>query len=288
MTCVSTPRTLDLPDGVRRWNLPTPRGEFAILHSGDGPLALLVPGWTGSKEDFAPVLRPLADAGYRAVAFDQRGQFETPGSGEDSSYTFPALAADLLAVADSLAEPGTAVHLVGHSFGGLVARTAVIAEPAAFATLTLLCSGPAALPEDRQQLLTSMAEAIPALGLAATWQAKRAYERAHGAPDIPSHIEDFLRRRFLSNDPASLRAMTNHLITAPDEVKELRNTGVPVLVTFGAADDGWPPEVQRAMAGDLSAPVRVIDGAGHSPTVERPAETAGVLTGFWDGGRRAP
>lgn len=277
---MSTPRTLDLPDGVRRRTLPTSRAAFATIQAGDGPLALLVPGWTGSKEDFTAVLEPLAEAGYRAVAIDQRGQFETPGTGVESSYTLPALAADLRAVASRLAEPGTPVHLVGHSFGGLVARATVIAEPAAFATLTLLCSGPAALPADRRKLLTSMAEAIPTLGLTATWQAKRAYERAHGAPENPVHIEDFLRRRFLSSDPVSLRAMTNHLITAPDEVAGLRSTGVPVLVAYGESDDGWPPAVQRTMAADLGAPVEVIEGAGHSPAVERPAETAGVLTAF--------
>jgi hypothetical protein len=48
---VSTPRFLDLPDGVRAERVHTSRGEFATLRSGaDGPLVLLVPGWTGSKE----------------------------------------------------------------------------------------------------------------------------------------------------------------------------------------------------------------------------------------------
>jgi pimeloyl-ACP methyl ester carboxylesterase len=45
---VSTPRFLDLPDGVRAERVHTSRGEFATSRSGaDGPL---VPGWTGSRE----------------------------------------------------------------------------------------------------------------------------------------------------------------------------------------------------------------------------------------------
>lgn len=278
---VSTPRSLTLPDGVRRRKLSTPRAEFATLQAGDGPLVLLVPGWTGSKEDFTAVLPPLAEAGHRAVAIDQRGQFETPGSGAEDSYTLAALADDVLAVASRLAEPGRPTHLVGHSFGGLVARTALVRRPAVFATLTLLGSGPAGLPADRTPLLTRMAEAIPVHGLAATWQAKRAYERSQGAPELPADIENFLRRRFLSSDPVALRAMTNHLTTAPDEVADLRSTGVPVLVVFGESDDGWPPAVQHAMAAELAAPVRVIAGAGHSPSVERPDATVAVLTEFW-------
>lgn len=274
-----------LRDGVQRRTLPTPRGEFAALEAGDGPVVLLVPGWTGSKEDFIAVLPLLAAAGYRAVAIDQRGQFETPGSGVEASYTLQALAADLLSVVHRLAAPGTQVHLVGHSFGGLVARTAVIADPEAVATLALLCSGPEAVPRDRRKLLMIMAQLIPTKGLAATWQAKRSYERSRGAPEPPAGVEDFLRHRFVSNDPVSLRAMTNHLITAPDQVEDLRSTGVPVLVAYGAADDGWPPAIQRAMAAELGARLRVIDGAGHSPAAERPAETVAVLTDFWAASR---
>jgi pimeloyl-ACP methyl ester carboxylesterase len=57
-------------------------GPLAALDTGTGATrgtALLVAGYTGSKEDFAPLLAPLADAGLRAVAIDQRGQYESPG-----------------------------------------------------------------------------------------------------------------------------------------------------------------------------------------------------------------
>src|SRR5439155_8725343 len=46
-----------------------------------GAVVLFVPGYTGSKEDFMPLLRPLANAGYRAVAIDQRGQYESSWAG---------------------------------------------------------------------------------------------------------------------------------------------------------------------------------------------------------------
>ena len=55
---MSTPRTLDLPAGVRRGAVESPRGTFAALEAqppgADCELgtALLVPGYTGSKEDF--------------------------------------------------------------------------------------------------------------------------------------------------------------------------------------------------------------------------------------------
>ncbi|HSI93661.1 MAG TPA: alpha/beta hydrolase [Jiangellaceae bacterium] len=279
---MSTPRFLALPDGVRAERVQTSRGEFATLSAGAaGPVALLVPGWTGSKEDFLAVLAPLAAAGCRAVAVDLRGQYETPGTGAAESYTLPELAADLVVLAGRLADPGQPVHLVGHSFGGLVARAAVLHAPAEIDSLTLLCSGPAGIPADRRQLLQAMADAIPALGLATTWQAKRSFERSQGAPEAPEEIERFLERRFLASDPVGLRAFTEHLIAAPDEVPALADTGVPVLVAYGVADDGWPPAEQERMAVRLGAQLSVIDGAGHSPAVERPEETVLLLTEFW-------
>jgi pimeloyl-ACP methyl ester carboxylesterase len=280
---VSTPPFLALPDGVRARRVTTGRGEFAALEAGRGnrPLALLVPGWTGSKEDYIAVLAPLAEVGFHAVAYDQRGQYETSGTGEEADYTLPALAADLAELAGALVTPGGDVHLVGHSFGGLVARTAVIQNPGVAASLSLLCSGPAAIPTDRQPLLQAMADAIPASGLPATWQAKRAFEQSQGAPEVPEEIERFLERRFLANDPVSLRAMTLHLTSAPDEVDALAGAGVPVLVGFGATDDGWPRAVQREMARRLNAELVIIEQAGHSPAVERPRETVAALTGFW-------
>jgi len=279
---VSTPPFLSLPEGVHAARIVTPRGDFAALEAGPaGPTVLLVPGWTGSKEDFVALLAPLAAHRYHVVALDQRGQFESPGSALESDYALGALADDLLAMARAVAT--TPVHLVGHSFGGLVARAAAIADPDAVASLTLLCSGPGPQPVDRHDLLRAMADAIPAIGLPATWEAKRAYERSLAAPEPPPEIELFMRRRFLANHPEALRAMTLHLTTAEDEVDALKATGVPVMVSFGAADDGWPVGEQREMAARLGAPAMAIQGAGHSPAAEQPARTVAALVEFWAG-----
>jgi len=276
---VSAPPFLELPEGVRAGRIRTERAEFAVLEAGStGPCAALVPGWTGSKEDFVAVLAPLADAGYRVVALDQRGQFETAGFGLEDDYTLPALTADLVSVLNEIGQP---VHLVGHSFGGLVARRATIAEPAAVASLTLLGSGPGPVRVDSHALLQAMADAIPAIGLPATWQAKRAYERSQGLIDPPPEIERFMQARFVANHPLSIRAMTLHLTTAEDICDALAGTGVPILVAFGADDDGWPIGEQRMMADRLGAPVAVIDDAGHSPAAEQPERTVAVLQRFW-------
>lgn len=265
--------------------LDGPRGPFATLHAHlaeSAPrhgAALLVPGWTGSKEDFTAVLRPLAAQGYEVLALDQRGQHETPGPDDAAAYALDALADDLLAVTGALDGP---VHLLGHSFGGIVAQRAVIRDPAAFASLTLLCSGAGPVPQERHVLLRLMADAISAYGLAPTYAAKLAHDRSQ-----PTYVDPgpeavaFLERRFVANAPASLRAMTLHLVEAPDLVEDVAAIGVPALVAYGAQDDGWPTDGQEAMAERLHAELVRLDDAGHSPAVDDPEGLAAVLTAFW-------
>jgi pimeloyl-ACP methyl ester carboxylesterase len=278
---VSTPRRLGVPRGVVKDYVQTDRGVFAALRADPRTTAygsaVLVPGWTGSKEDFTEILRPFAAEGYTALAYDQRGQYETPAV--DGRFTLDDFAADVAAIAARVPQP---VHLVGHSFGGLVVQRAVIAAPRRYASATLLCSGPGMLPQWKHTVLRQMAEAIGAYGLAVTYAAKVAYESTQpGYVAPPSEIAAFLERRFTSNAPESLRQITLHLVEASDVIDQLATSGMPVLVAYGEGDDGWPPEVQNAMAQRLNAEVAVIAGGGHSPQVTAPAATVAALTAFW-------
>lgn len=277
---VSTPPFLDLPPGVTRALVETERGRFATLRGGEpaDDVAVLVPGFTGSKEDFIAVLEPLATAGFAVVSIDLAGQFESPASA--TPYSLEGFAADLLSVVDAVS--GAPVHVVGHSFGGLVAREAVLADPLGFASLTLMASGPAALPEAWVQRLRLFATVIADQGPEVAWAARRALEAQEGVlpPDDPE-IDAFLTRRFLSSDPACLIAMIDILAEEPDRVAALAAVAPRAQVVFGVDDDTWPTETQRWMAQRLQADVVAVEGAGHSPQVDHPQTVAAALTTFW-------
>ncbi|MEP6598808.1 MAG: alpha/beta hydrolase [Actinomycetota bacterium] len=264
----------------RRTTIAVPGGRLAGLRSGrtDDPAVLLVPGYTGSKEDFGPIMSALAGAELQAIAIDQRGQYESAGPAEPAAYTPNEMAVDLLAIADEVGRP---VHLVGHSYGGLVSRAAVIAEPTAFRSLTLMSSGPAAIGGRRRVIIDQLRPLLPA-GLGPVYDAMQAaYAGSPGYVVPPAPVAQFLRARFLLGSPAMLEGMGDALVDEPDRVAELAATAVPTLVLTGADDDAWPPHVQADMARRLGARYQVIAGARHSPAVENPAGTAQALIDFW-------
>src|SRR3954469_2020068 len=263
-------------------------GPLAALDTGasSGPgTVLMIAGFTGSKEDFAPLLSPLADAGLRAVAVDQRGQFESPGPDEPGRYTVAELATDVITVARQLrAQSPGPLHLLGHSFGGLVARAAVLAEPTLFDSLTLLGSGPGRLTGPRAELLEHLAPLLDAGGVQLVNEVLEQLAMTDPrAQAVPAPTREFLTRRFLANSAAGLRGMADAILTEPDRVTELAAIGVPVLVAHGIADDAWSPAVQADMARRLGARHQVIVHAVHSPAIDKPADTLRALLSFWAG-----
>ena len=271
---------LDLGPG-RPLTVMTEGGPIAALEAGppDGSPVLLVPGYTGSKEDFGPLLGPMAGADLRAVTIDLPGQFESPGPDDPAQYTPDALGACLRAVAAQL---GPNVQLLGHSFGGLVARAAVLGSPDTFASLVLMDSGPAALGGMRAQRIEQLRPYLPSLGVSGIYDASEAAAAAEpGYLPAPPDLAAFLRRRFLAGLPAMLLGMGDALLTEPDRVDELAAAGLPLLVLYGEHDDAWPPAVQAEMARRLDAECAVIAGAAHSPAVENVSATVEVLLNFW-------
>lgn len=260
-----------------------PGSQVADPVAAERPAVLMVPGYTGSKEDFASLLRPLAELGIHAVAIDQLGQHESGWAATAAGYTIESLAADVLAVLAQLRPRSSRVHLLGHSFGGLVCRAAVLADPAAADTLTLMDSGPGPIVGRRLAALEMAEPVLASEGQAAVWrlissEAVADPKFAAAAPELLA----FLERRFLANDPVGLKVMGDELRTVADRTVELARMTLPILVVHGENDDAWPPDVQAAMAKTLGATHQVIPEAAHSPAVENPAETLRALVEFWE------
>lgn len=281
------------PHRAVRVEFPGPFGPLVALRAepkvadrpGPPALALLVPGYTGSKEDFAPLLDPIADAGIGVIALDLPGQYESAGSTVESDY-LPDPLGDVLADLVRLLAADHRVLLLGHSYGGLVARGAVLAG-APITGLTLLDSGPAELPEGARRAALDVGE--PVLrdhGIDAAHQIRLARDaqnpqRAAQSPELQA----LLRERFVRSAPAGLLGMADGLRYEPDLVPQLAKTlqtvGAPALVMCGENDDAWTVADQRDMAERLDADFAVIPNAAHSPNTENPDGLLGPLLSTW-------
>lgn len=265
------------PHRAVRTTVSSPAGELAALiaepERPGAPTLLLVPGYTGSKEDFAPILDPLMENGFRAVAIEMPGQHESSGPDDETAYSPSALGPVMAEVVRTLAAGDRRVVLLGHSYGGLVCRQAVLAG-APIAGLILLCSGPAAFTSgNRFEAITAGEPILRNHGPAFLFDSRA---QALGLdPHGPEPIAAFMRGRFLASTPAGLLGMGNALLTEPDLVGQLAaalaDRRLPVAVMAGEHDDAWPLTDQAEMAARLGTALTLIPGGGHSPAVEAPA-----------------
>lgn len=266
-----------LPSNVSaRW-IDTPGGPLAALEaSPDGPAtatAVLVPGFSGSKEDFIPLLKPLTAAGFRVLAYDQRGQYQSPGPDRATAYRTQVFADDLHAV---IGEAGPAVHLMGHSFGGLVARNVAITHPELLRSLTLLSSGPCGRTISMRRILRPGAWVLKNFGTRPLAEATLRDRQGAPAAELA-----WLRHRIASTSRANISGIMRAIHAEPDRVADLAATSLPLLVAYGSKDHVWSPAVQAEMAGRLNASRAVIARANHRPNEQQPAATAAELVTFW-------
>ncbi len=279
------------PHRGARIELAGPAGPLAALRADARPrrrdeawdaVAVLVPGYSGSKEDFAPLIDPIADAGIGVLALDLPGQYESPPLPGELDHRPGPLGLLVADVVRAEAAAGRTVMLLGHSYGGLVARAAVLAG-APVRGLTLMDSGPGELPMGpRRTRLDVLEPVLRRRGLDAVVAVR---EQAGDWEAADPAVAAFLRRRLERSSPTALLGMGDALRSEPDRVPELvaalRGRRLATLVVCGMNDDAWPVTTQRTMADRLEAEFAAVPGAAHSPAIENPCDLLDVLVPTW-------
>lgn len=239
--------------------------------SGDGPPLLLINGIWGELAAWRRVLPWLA--GYRTIAFD------APGIGGTAipryPMSLPALARFALGVLDAVGVPRA--HVLGVSFGGLVAQQVATIAPARVDRLVLVSTSPG-LPH----LPGQPAALLQLLNPLPTGRTGAAAGRAFGGR---------IRR-----DPAVLQRL--HL-AAPRSVEAYwhRLSGLtgwwgmpwsirqPTLVLTGDDDPIVPAGNSRILASLIpGARLEVVAQGGHLMLFDSPAEVVPRVAGFLAGG----
>ena len=120
--------------------------EFKVVESnginirlammGAGPLVIFCHGWPESWYSYRYQLPAVADAGFKAVAYDVRGYGESDKPHEIEAYSMRNMTNDVIGIIDAL-DYDTAIT-IGHDWGGPIAlNTAALNEDRITATGTL-------------------------------------------------------------------------------------------------------------------------------------------------------
>jgi pyruvate dehydrogenase E2 component (dihydrolipoamide acetyltransferase) len=249
--------------------------KISYAGAGDsGDVVLLVHGYGGDRNSWLFLQEPLA-ARHRVYALDLPGHGTSAKDVGDGSVD--VLADAVLGVLDAVG-PDRA-HLVGHSLGGAVVLAAAARAPGRIASLTLFA--PAGFgPSINAGYVRGFAAA----------QTRRELRPILGQLFADEQlvtrqvVDDLLAYKRLDGVDAALAALAETLLDGDeqriDSAAAVRALGgaVPVTVVWGGADRIIPAEqASSAAAVAPGAAVRVIDGAGHMPHMERPAEAQAAV-----------
>jgi pimeloyl-ACP methyl ester carboxylesterase len=242
-----------------------PSGSLALVSLGDPrhPRVVLVPGATGSKEDFLLMLPLLARAGYFVQSYDLAGNYESADAGPapGARYDYELFVADLLAVL----EAGEPAHLLGYSFAGIVAQLATARRPELVRSLTLLTTPPdpgnAYRRVKRIGWFSGLLSGRQGAGLM-IWGI-RTNKNGVG----PSRLA-FVRSRFALTRRSCIDDIVGLMKRAPDAAPAVRATGTPALVAT-SEHDLWPVARYALLAERLGARLAVYR-TGHSPCETTP------------------
>jgi len=259
-----------VPEGAVRDTVAAPSGALARLSAGpeDGQRVLLVPGATGSKEDFVLMLPLLTAAGYRVESYDLAGQYESAGAGPERltpprpRYDYRLFVDDMLAV---LAQGRTPAHVLGYSFAGLIAQQALVERPELFASLTLLTSPPASGQVFRGvKRIGRLSDRVGARASASLmlWGIRSNLNR------VDASRLAFVRGRFALTRRSSVDDIVAAMMDTPDVVDEVAAIPIPKLVA-ASEHDLWPVAQYRAYAARIGAELVVYE-TGHSPCETAP------------------
>lgn len=249
--------------------------HFTLKGSGKGPPIVLVHGLGGAASGFGRVLLPLAKRFERVFAVD------LPGHGFSPEYCLGPMCVrgqyDML-VRYCREVVGAPAFVVGNSLGGAMSVQLAAEHPELVRALALVASAGADVGHEL------IREVLSAMDVRTGEQARALTQRLfHRPPWAMMLFANALRGMY--GTPA-VRALSADVLATGEYLKpeQLQGLAMPVLCVWGANDKLLPRESLDFFRAHLPphSRVRVVDGFGHVPHVERPGELVSELLQFAD------
>jgi pimeloyl-ACP methyl ester carboxylesterase len=233
------------------------------IEQGDGPLLLCLHGIGSSSQSFARQLDELS-AGHRVVAWDAPGYARSP----DPDMA-PGLSGYAQAAAELIEDLGDRAHLLGVSWGGVIACQVALERPELLRSLILVGASRGSGRDP---------EAAAAMRQRGAWLAKQGPDRLarERAPRLLSPTADPALVEEVTQIMAEAIRLPGYRYSAAamaeaDLSPRLAEIAVPTLVLCGDEDTLTGPVESQALASGIRDAVYVsLRGAGHVANQERP------------------
>ena len=179
--------------------------------------------------------------------------------------------------ADVLSHAPPKFCLVGHSMGGIVAMEICAQDPKRIEKLVLIDTNPLAeLEEVKLKREPQISDALSGkLVNVIRDEMKPNYLASSENQDI---ILNICMDMALSLGPKVFINQSRALQTRADQQSNIQSINIPVLIMCGSEDKLCTVERHEMMHNMISnSELKIINNAGHMPTLEQPSETTEVL-----------
>lgn len=274
---------------------------YRIVGDGDEPgkvPVVCLHGGPGAPSDYLEPLEGIVRSGRRAVFYDQIGcgNSALPAPQDPSFWSVDLFVDELSAIHGGL-DLGP-IHLLGQSWGGMLAMEVALTHPEWLSSLAILDSPAsiplwvaetgklrARLPKDVQETLTRHEQAgttsDPEYEEACMVFYRRHVCRLDPWPDCVSRTFEKLSHEVYEsmNGPSEFHVTGS--LREWSVVPQLGEIDVPAFVLTGEHDEATPPIAHTVHAGIKGAELVILEGASHMPHVEQTDRVLELLDAFW-------
>ena len=281
---------------VEEGRIPFRGHETWYRSVGDGPGLPLVclHGGPGSPHTGLRLLEPLADE-RRVVLYDQLGSGNSSKPSNRSLWTVELFLDELANVREALGLER--VHLLGHSWGGMLAQEYALTQPAGLVSLVLSSTLSSAVlwREESLRLRAALPEEVRTTldrHEAAGTTDDRAYERAMRQflhrhlcriDPWPPSVEEMLRETNLevyNTMWGPSEANPTGILAGWDVTPRLGEIRVPALVLCGRHDEATPRQAETIAAALPDAELVVFEESAHLAPLEETDRYLATVRGF--------
>ncbi|NKB78137.1 MAG: alpha/beta fold hydrolase [Gammaproteobacteria bacterium] len=248
--------------------------EVSYKIEGSGPALYMVHG-IGSRKVTWDGIVPALKAHFTCVTYDLRGHGDSPI--DSTPYSLDDMVADLEALREKLGHE--AIHVIGHSLGGMIGPAYARAYPNRTLSVGLLSTAAGRTDDDSTKLrnvidLMEDKGVMPVIRtLVERWYTD---EFIAARPDLID-----MRMKQVEDTPEHVFLSVFRIYGTTEMAPWLNEVNCPCLVLTGELDGGCNPRLNRFIDEQLpDSELVILNGLKHSILIEAPQRVVEPLKAF--------